>query len=352
MTRNMLAADGKRCAAHQSSVAVAATALALLVTAAWAVAAVVDQTGAVVDLPAPPARVLSAYGPATYYVYALGEGDRIVAARYVALTGPEGEVGALHRQLDPQFGDKIMRTDPTIEEVVAQRPDLVITNPQRNPGMAEVLGDLRIPAAQYVPETVDDVVHAVRLTGALLGPPVDARAEALAADLEGYLTDLGRAVGGLAPGERPRVLFVGTAPLRVASGAMLQSELIARAGGLSVTARLAGGWRDISLEQLVAWDPEVIVIAPYGGVQPADLLEDPQWAWIGAVQSDRVYKMPRVAAPWDAPVPDAVLGALWLAQVLHPHLAPHNAAAEALILYEEYYGITLARDVLERLRAP
>ncbi|MFO8034633.1 MAG: ABC transporter substrate-binding protein [Candidatus Bipolaricaulota bacterium] len=326
--------------------------LALMAGSACTGPVTVDQTGAEVELRESPGRVLSAYGPATYFVYALGEGDRIVAARYVALTDPGGEVGALHQHMDPEFATKLMPTRPETEEILVHEPDLVLTNPNRNRGMADILRDLGVPAAEYVPESVEGVLDAVELTGELLGPEVKPRAEALVTELEHHLAELDRAVGELSAEERPRVLFVGTTPFHVASGDMLQTELIARAGGRSVSAELGGGWREISLEQLTTWDPEVIVIAPYGNVGPTDLLDDPHWAWIDAVRSGRVYKMPRIAAPWDAPVPDAVLGALWLAQVFHTDMAPLGVADEARVLYEEYYGISLPGEVLERLTVP
>jgi len=336
------------------------TKLALLLSAVLALVAAagctgpttVDQTGAEVGLSNNPVRVLSAYGPATYFVYALGEGDRIVAARYVGLTDPGGEIGARHRAMDPQFPSKLMPTRPETEEILVHKPDLVLTNPSHNRGMADMLRDLGVPVAEYVPESVEKVLDAIVLTGALLGPEAAERAEALTNRLKDYLAELEQAVGGLTAEERPSVLFVGMSPFHVASGAMLQTELISRAGGRSVSAGLSGGWREISLEQLTTWDPEVIVIAPYGNVQPADLIDDPHWAWIEAVRTGRVYKMPRVAAPWDAPVPDAVLGALWLAQVIRPEKAPFDAAVEALALYEEHYGVSLPEQILNQLAVP
>ncbi len=312
-----------------------------------------DQTGHHVYLPTPPERVVSAYGPATYFVYALGEGDRLVAARYVALTDTGGEVGALHQRLDPHFSSKLMRSDPTVEDIVAQRADLVLANPVKNRGILEILReDLSVPVAGYSPESLDSVLQAVVLTGTLLGPQALERAYALVGRLESSLRTLDDALAGLSDEQRPRVLFVGVNPSRVAGGAMLQTELIARAGGRSVTAELAGGWPEVSVEQLLSWDPEVIVIAPYGQVEPETLLDDPHWAGISAVRKGKVYKMPRVAAPWDAPVPDAVLGTLWLAQILHPQLVLLDAAEEACFLYEHYYGLSLPEALVASLRVP
>ncbi len=311
-----------------------------------------DQAGDWVSLPEPPSRVVSAYGVATYYVYALGEGDRLTGARYAALPGRGGALGALHREMDADFDAKFLHADPTTEEVLAGEAELVLTNPIRNKGMAEVLRDLGVPVAAYVPESLDSVLEAIALTGTLLGGRATTRAEELVTFLEGLLSELDSALMGLAPEQRPSTLLVGLTAQQVASGAMLQHELIVRAGGRSVSEELTGGWRTVSVEQVIRWDPDVIVIAPYGTVQPETLLDDPHWGATTAVRNGRVYKMPRLVAPWDSPVPDAVLGTLWLAQVLHPQKAPADIAEHARDLYETFYGLTLSAELIDSLQIP
>lgn len=313
---------------------------------------VVDQTGAVVQIPQPVERIVSAYGISTYYVYALGAGDRLVAARYV-VPGPLARpVQDIHRRLDPHFDEKSLPGAPTIEEVVARGADLVLANPIKNRGLAEILRGLDIPVIEYIPESVALVKEAISLTGMALGPNAAIRAAALRTYFDKVLEEIAAELADIPVQEKPKVLFVGTEPLQVASGDMYQTEMIAIAGGVSASQDLPGYWKDVSLEQVIIWDPEVIVIAPYSMVRPDDILTDPYWQSVAAVRERRIYKMPRLIAPWDVPVPESVLGIIWLAKVLHPDRISLSPQLEAQRFCREFYGLVLSQEELISLWLP
>jgi len=305
----------------------------------------VDQAGREVTLPEAPSRVASVYGVATWYVYALGAGDLLVAARYLGIRG-DPEAQALIEELDPGFHTRAVAGDITLEELVARGAELVLGGVQKHAQFAELLAEVGIPTLLYSPESVEGILDAISLTGTALGK------EEKAAALRGYFAaTVGRvaqATKGLPPEDRPRVMFCGTAPLRVASGDMFQTELIALAGGTSVGADLSGYWQEVNLEQVLAWNPQVILIAPYGPVKPSDILEDPDWQAIEAVKVGRVYKVPHFAAPWDVPLPDAALGLIWLADVLHPSLSGLDLAGEVRRFYRDFYGWELPEEVVTR----
>ena len=144
------------------------------------------------------------------------------------------------------------------------------------------------------------------------------------------------------------MLFLGSEPQRVASGDMLQTEMIALSGGASVSAALRGGWSDVDLEQILVWDPDVIIIPSYASFSGVDLLEDPDWGALQAVRSKRVHTMPRVMGPWDTAVPDFILGVLWLSECFYPGTTT-DLAAEAQVFYERFYGLTLSSEQLDQL---
>jgi iron complex transport system substrate-binding protein len=116
-----------------------------------------------------------------------------------------------------------------------------------------------------------------------------------------------------------------------------------------VTGELTGYWNEVNLEQILLWDPDVILVPPYGPVQPANVLEDPDWAAIGAVRDRRVHRMPQVIAPMDAPVPESLLGVAWMASVFYPDLIGLDLAAEIERFYAFYYGYDLTEAELEHL---
>lgn len=305
---------------------------------------VVDQAGREVAVSLPVERVVSLHGVATLYLYALGVHDKLVLGTYVGLRPGSPSWEAL-LAVDPGLGEKYSRGKPSLEEVLARRPDLVLASAARDLEEAEGLSAFGIPVLLLRAEDVPGVEEATALLGRALG------AEERAARLLAYFRDNVARISGLiarAGLPSPRVLFVGTRPLRVASGEMYQTELIRLAGGAPVTEGLRGYWQDVDIEQVLLWDPEVILIAPYGGVMPGDLLGDPIWQGISAVRGGRVYKMPRVFAPWDVPTPESFLGLLWMAARMHPELAI-DVVAEAREFYREFYGYELPGELLEAI---
>ena len=336
----------------QGSLFVAITAF-ILITSASTIAAqdtlrVVDQTGRIIDVPQPVERIVSAYGIATYYVYALGAGDRIVNAWYVQIRGISQAPEALYR-IEPNLAEKLSFGTPNLEEVVAKEPDLVLTNPVKHGALAVTLAELGIPAIQYTAETPEEIKEAMLLTGTALGPETTARAETFADTCDRLLNQVRTQTDAIPEDQRLRVYFCGSDPLRAASGDMYQSLMIEAAGGISVSQGLVGYWNNVNLEQVLVWEPDVIVITTYGGLEPEGIIDDPDWQAIPAVKNGRVYKMPGLAAAWDTPVPDSILGILWLAERLYPDEVVFDLEEEVRDFYGTFYDYQLSDDEVARL---
>jgi iron complex transport system substrate-binding protein len=326
---------------------------AVVVALAGAVAAedvieIVDQTGSTVRIPQPVERLVSVYGAGTFYVYALGAADRLVMAWYLGVKGIGNASEAMFR-LEPRLEDLLAFGDPNVEEIVAREAQLVLVDGSRHGAFAGQMAELGVPVIQYLVETPDALKAAVLLTGQVLGPEALERAIVLRNDYDRLFSTVMSDLESLAPDERVRVLFLGTDPLQVASGDMYQTYLIEAAGGISVSEDLTGYWNEVNLEQILLWDPDVILIPPYGPVQPVDVLENLDWAAIRAVRNGRVYRMPRVIAPMDTPVPESLLGVAWMASVLYPDLIRLDLATEVEHFYTFYYGYDLTEAELEHL---
>ena len=325
----------------------------VVVALAGAVAAedtieIVDQAGSTVTIPQPVERVVSVYGAGTFYVYALGAADRLVMAWYIGVKGIASASEAMFR-LEPRLKGLLAFGDPNVEEIVARNAQLVLVDGSRHGAFAEQLAELGVPVIQYLVETPDALKAAVLLTGQALGPEALGRANVLLNDYDRLFSTVTSKLESLAPGERVRVLFLGTDPLKVASGDMYQTRLIEAAGGISVSEELTGYWNEVNLEQILLWNPDVILIPPYGPVQPTDVLENPDWAATRAVQDGRVHRMPRVVAPMDTPVPESLLGVAWMASVFYPNLVRLDLEIEVYRFYATYYGYDLTEAELDHL---
>ena len=212
--------------------------------------------GACGGRPAPPAkspaaRVVSLAPSITEIVYALGAGDRLVGVCAQCDYPP-----AAARL--PRVGGYLV---PSVEAVVAARPDVVLVVP--SPGNRDAVRAVEQAGVRVVvvqDRTLADLWASMRAVAATLG-----RGEAgehLVADVQGRLEAVRGRVAGLPP--RRVLLVVGHTPLVVAGRGTLQDELVAAAGGVNIAADAGGVWPQISLELVVARAPEVIVDAAMG----------------------------------------------------------------------------------------
>jgi iron complex transport system substrate-binding protein len=131
---------------------------------------------------------------------------------------------------------------------------------------------------------------------------------------------------------------------------MYQNTLIELGGGENAAAQLTDSyWSEVSYEQLLAWNPQVIVIASDAGYSRDDLLADPHLAGVDAVALGRVYSMPSSVEAWDSPVPGALVGSLWMASVLHGDRYPFDRfQSDAAQFYQAFYRISLDPSLLTK----
>ncbi len=160
----------------------------------------------------------------------------------------------------------------------------------------------------------------------------------LVARAEEYLAQLQEAVK---KEDAPSVYLAGNSALLSTAGeAMYQHTLIMQAGGKNVAAELTDAyWAEISYEQLLAWNPDYIILAADADYAVEDVLQDPQLQECAAVQNGQVYQIPGTIEAWDSPVPGSVMGSLWLGSVLHPEqYSPEKYKQAVTDFYKEFYG--------------
>lgn len=300
-----------------------------------------DQAGRQVTIQQPVQRVVSSYGMATLYVYAVGGGDRLASATF--LMSKDAQVKAGIGQLKPDgttLPDPGGQQDANIEEIAKVNPDLILIS-SRAAGQ-DTLEALGMPIIRYEGETTAKLKEAIALTGQALGPTAAARAEALVAAVDERLAAI-KAIGDQTPADqRKRVFISGTSPLKTAGKDMLQSEMVALAGGVNVAQEISGYWTEVNLEQVALWDPEVIFVVPYRGASVEAILDSPEWATISAVKNGQVFMLPKYLGPWDTPIPEALLGIEWMASKLFPDTPlREGCAARTTDFYQRFYDLAL-----------
>lgn len=299
---------------------------------------VTDQAGREVIIEEEPQRLISAYYITTSLLMALDLEDRMVGIEndpqkraVYALSAPD--------LLDlPTVGTA---KELDLEVVASLEPDLLIL-PLKLKNTVEALETLGFDVLLVDPEDQERLIGMIEL----VARAADQQQEAaqLLAFIEEQQVFLADALEGV---ERPSVYLAGNSSmLRTAGNAMYQANMIHLAGGVNTANEIGDTyWAEIDYEQLLTWDPEYIILAAEATYTVEDVLNDPNLASCTAVRNGNVYRLPNKAEAWDSPVPGSILGALWLANILHEDkVSDAECAARMDAYYETFYGFIYSEN--------
>ena len=329
------------------------TALALLVAPPAAVAqhrTIVDGGGRRVEVSNSVRRVFAAGGPASIFVYTLAPDALLGWARQPT---PEERAWLPARYADlPSLGRLTGRGNTAnVEVVLAARPDLVLDFGSVGPTYVS-LAD-RVQEQIKVPYILLDgslsaTARAYTLAGDLLG--VADRGRELARYVDRTLADVDRRVASVPPERRPTVYYArGPKGLETAAPGSINAESLDRLGARNVAAGSGQGLTSVSLEQVLAWNPDVILTLDTAF--HAAVGSDPSWRSVRAVKERRVHLVPLLPFPWvDAPPSvNRVIGLRWLGHVLCPEAFPGGVRDEARTFYGLFYHRTPDEQQLDTL---
>lgn len=118
------------------------------------------------------------------------------------------------------------------------------------------------------------------------------------------------------------------------------------------------GQSQVSLEQVISWNP-MYIIRNFSGtgtsenVKAADILADPNWAGIRAVQDGHVYQTPALPYNWIDRPPSVIkiLGAKWLGNLVYPEYFDYDIYEEAKEFFNLFYDLELTDEQLDNILA-
>lgn len=200
------------------------------------------------------------------------------------------------------------------------------------------------------PQQIED---AIEIAGKVLGP----KEEKIAHEFrEYYDLNMKRVTDrtSVLPREGlKRVYYAGTTPFTTEGGHTIVSSWIEMAGGVNAAekAGVVGINQTISLEEIIRWNPEVIIT-----FLPAvrdQIANDPRWRLVSAVQKGRIYVNPRGVYPWCTRSAEEALQVLWAAKTIHPELFQDlSIEKETKDFHERFYHYKLTdQDIVRMLNA-
>jgi iron complex transport system substrate-binding protein len=337
----------------RTGLATAAWAAALWTASAGGAAAQVqatDQRGEVLRLAAPPQRVVAIPIPSASMVVAVdGSPERLAGMHASAKAAmQEAILGRIFPSALAVPSDMVGQNFvPNVEQLLAVRPDLVIQWGDRGPDIVRPIEAVGIPVAGLSYGTEDDARAWLTIMGDLFGRQERAaRLNAWRADTEAAIRS---ALDGVGREERPKVLYFlrYLSDLRVAGPGTYNDFVIDLAGGRNA-ARGIADFKTVNAEQIVAWDPDVILLNSFEAeLSPDDVYANPLLAGVTAVRERRVYKMPMGGYRWDPPNQESPLTWEWLAGLLHPDRIEGDLRARMRDAYRVLYRHELAEAEID-----
>lgn len=258
---------------------VLAMALLLGATAATAEVTLTDDHARVVTLPRPARRILSLAPHVTELLFAAGAGGKIVGAvEYSNYPAPAKSI--------PRIGNNLQLD---LERIVSLKPDLIVVwlhgNAQRQ---LDKLLKLGIPVFYNEPHRLPDIARSIEQFGRLAG--TEAVALPVARAFSARESELRARYAGRSP---VRVFYqIWERPLMTINGNQIINDVITLCGGQNVFADLKPLVPPVSIEAVLAADPEAIGTAVIDANRQNGLEHWKQWPHLTATARDNFFLIP------------------------------------------------------------
>ncbi len=267
-----------------------------------------------------------------------------------AMGSPAQGTGSFIPMIDPVFKDKgVLDANAGAEDIAAAKPDCVILKSSVKSTLGDPLEVLGIPVVYIDFETPDTYKRDLNTLGQIFQNPD--RAAKVAAYFQTKSDEVAKALSSVKEDQKPKTLIVyysekdGAVSFNVPPMGWMQTLLVKNGGGIPVweNANLGKGWTVVGMEQVAAWNPDVIfVVAYFNPVNDvvAKLKTDEQWKSLKAVKDNKVFAFATDVYSWDQPDTRWALGLQWVASKLHPDLFKNwDITKAAKEFYKEIYAM-------------
>lgn len=303
---------------------------------------ITDHLGREVKIEGPVERIVSGYYISSSMLIALGLEDRVVGIE------AKPEIRAIYELAAPTFLElptvgSVKEFD--LEGAAALKPDLLVLS-VRHKDSVESLENLGLNVVAINPESMEELEEALDIIGKVTD--TEERANKLKEYYSKKTEELTKLIEGR---ERKDIYFAGNSDvLTTASSKMYQGSIISNAGGNNVAADIDDTyWATISYEQLISYNPDVIIGAAGASYSADDIKNDDKLKSIKAVENGDVYIIPSRFELWDSPIPSGIIGTMWVTSILHEEVYPFDKFKdEASDFYKEFYGVEIDKNEISK----
>ncbi|HCI5132635.1 TPA: ABC transporter substrate-binding protein, partial [Escherichia coli] len=294
-----------------------------------------DQIGREVKVPDKVDRIVVLQHQTLNLLVQMNATDKIVGV----MSNWKQQLGSNYARLAPELSNKASLGDLThvdAEKLVALHPQVVFVTNYAPQEMIDKISSLGIPAVaislrhddegernKLNPVMADEeqayvkgLYEGIMLIGNIINKPEEAKALIKA-------TENGRRMVSnrlqLLPEEQRVRAYMANPELTTYGSGKYTGLMMKHAGAVNVAASTIKGFKQVSIEQVIEWNPQVIFVQNRYPAVVNEIQSSPQWQVIDAVKNHCVYLMPEYAKAWGYPMPEAMgIGELWMAKKLYP----------------------------------
>lgn len=257
-----------------------------------------------------PQRIVSLSPSTTETLFAIGAGDQVVGVTSYCNFPKE----AATREIIGGFSPKTI----SVEKIISLNPDLVIAGVSAHQPIADTLKEAGIPVLSIEPKSIDDVRAVIEELAIITGHEV--RGKSLSNSIEKRIDRVQEKLSSL-EGERLRVFYeVWDAPLMTAGPQSFTGQMITLAGGNNIFSDVKEEYPQVSSEELVSRNPQVIISADTHGdkLNLETLKERDGWQSIDAYKNNRIILLDGDVV--SRPGPRMIDAIEMMAKALYPEL--------------------------------
>ncbi len=331
-----------------SASASASASSASAAASAGATQTIKDIKGDAVEVPTEINKIVDLWHAHNQVIMMLGAADKLVGTTEVFKKRPWPNI--IYPRLS-EVEALVVGTgagEVNYEEALSLQPDVVfasdgdVTATARQQGLATV----NVAFQDY-----DGLREDVKITAQVLGSDAEEIAKEWQDLLDANIALVEERMKDIKEEDRVKVLHIASSDsfTKVDGRKCIVDEWIKLAGGVNAL-ESEGNLIEVTMEEIVAADPEVIIMGVGAASAVEQLKADEAWSGITAVKNGAVYANPNGVFSWDRYSGEEALQVLWAAKKFNPDkFEDVNIEQETKDFYLQFYGYSLTDDEVSRI---
>ena len=309
---------------------------------------ITDIKGASVEVPGEVNSIVDLWHAHNQVIMMLGAADKLVGTTEVFKKRPWPNL------IYPRLAEVealVVGTgagEVNYEEARKLQPDVVFAS---DDGVTETARKQGLATVNVAFQDYDGLRKDIQITAEVLGDEAKKIAQDWQDFLDANIKLVEDRMKDIKDEDRVRVLHIASSDsfTKVDGRKCIVDEWIKLAGGVNALEK-EGNLIEVTMEEIVAADPEVIIMGVGAAAAVEALKADPAWSGITAVKNGAVYANPNGVFSWDRYSGEEALQVLWAAKHFNPDkFADVNIEQETKDFYKKYYNFELTDDQVNRI---